>query len=236
MTDEPIVLVDRPKPGVGRILLNRQRKRNAISHEMVDLIEQAMAEFAAEGVAVVVLTATGDVFSAGADLTEVGGPRPPAAERLQALLVAAEAFVVAVVDGAALGAGISVLTTCPVILASSVAEFVLPERALGVFPAGVVGYLEPWIGTRRALELGLLGGRLPAGEALRLGLVNEVHAPDDLARAVEAWTDALIAEPGVTASAAAVWRSRFATPEFVARKAALDRLQVMPATRRPGGG
>ena len=123
-------------------MLSRPAKRNAINHAMVDQIEATFARFAVESIGVVVLSAQGEVFSAGADLTEVRPAEAPAAERLQALFVQIEPFVVAVVDGGAFGAGISVLSSCPVILASSRSTFVLPERSLGVFPAGVVGYLR----------------------------------------------------------------------------------------------
>ena len=87
MSASPVVVVDTPRAGVGRIVLSRRIKRNAINHEMVELIEAGLASFVQSGVGVAVLSGDGDVFSAGADLTEVGGPRPPAADRLQALLV-----------------------------------------------------------------------------------------------------------------------------------------------------
>ena len=112
----PVVVVDTPRAGVGRIVLSRRIKRNTINHEMVELIEAGLASFVQSGVGVAVLSGDGDVFSAGADLTEVGGPRPPAADRLQALLVDTPVFVVTVLDGSAFGAGISVLSTCPVIV------------------------------------------------------------------------------------------------------------------------
>jgi enoyl-CoA hydratase/carnithine racemase len=236
VTAEPTVRVDVPRPGVGSIVLSRHAKRNAINHEMVDRVEAGFERFAGRGIGVVVLSAVGDVFSAGADLTEVGQARAPAAERLQTVLVAVEPFVVAVVDGTAFGAGISVLASCPVILASSRSAFVLPERALGVFPASVVGYLEQSLGTRRALELGVRGGELTADDAYRLGVVNEVHDAADLPEAVCRWTDLLVAEPGLTATASAVWRATFTSQEFVARKAVLDGLQVLPVSRPSGGG
>ena len=66
-------------------------------------------------------------------------------------------------------------------------------------------------------------------------MINEVHDVADLPGAVRRWTDLLVAETGVTATASAVWRSMFTASQFVARKSVLDGLQVIPTSRRTGG-
>ncbi|HZQ26230.1 MAG TPA: enoyl-CoA hydratase/isomerase family protein, partial [Acidimicrobiales bacterium] len=121
--------------------------------------------------------------------------------------------------------GVALAAACPLVLVSADAWFALPERDLGMFPSGVLAFLEPLIGPRRALEFGLTGARIDAVTAQRLGLANEV-VPGVMDHALRSWLDLLLADVLVTSSAAAAWRTRFSTDEFRARKAVLDALLV----------
>lgn len=208
---------------VATLWLSRPGKRNALNHAMVDAAIVALTQLSEQGVRVVVLRADGAVFCAGADTTELDDGLVPASERLLDALVSFDLFFVAAIEKPALGAGVSVAAACPLVLASADAWFALPERDLGMFPSGVMAFLEPLVGPRRALELGLTGARLDAVGAQRLGLVNEVVS-GSMEPALRRWLDILLADVWVTSSAAASWRTRFSTDEFRARKAVLDAL------------
>ena len=218
---------------VGYLRLDRPEKRNALNHALVADALAAVDRFVAEGVGVAVLEAAGAVFCAGADLGEATAepPERAASERLLATLMTAPLFWVAAVSGPALGAGVAVVAVCPLALCADTAWFALPEIRLGLFPAGVMAYLEPALGSRRALELGLRERRWTATDALHQSLVNEVVPADRLADRVADWAAHLAAHPEVTANARAAWQSRFTNPAFVGRKAELDRLLEVPRAR-----
>ena len=88
--------------------------------------------------------------------------------------------VVALVNGAALGGGCELVAACDIVVATERARFGQPEIKLGVFPPVAAVMLPRVIGERRARELILTGELIDAPEALRLGLVNYVVAPDAL--------------------------------------------------------
>jgi enoyl-CoA hydratase len=216
--------------GVGHLRLERVEKRNALSHALVAAALREAGALVSRGVAVAVLEAAGPVFCAGADLDEAFG-RPPAeaaSERLLGALLTSPLFWVAAVEGPALGAGVAVATACPVSVCADTAWFSLPEIRLGLFPSGVMAYLEPVLGTTRTLALGLRERRWTAREALEWGLVSEVVEPGQVAGRVADWTAQLAAHPAAVASARVAWQTRFADPAFRARKAQLDRLLEVP--------
>ena len=202
--------------------LSRPEKRNALSHRMVDELQAALARFDRDGVEVVVLRADGPVFCAGADKTEFQLPPPYASERLLDLLVETDAFVLCVVESPAYGAGVAIAAAATYTLAASNATFALPEKQLGLFPAGVYAFLEPVVGPRAALQLGIDGTTLTAPEAHGLGLINYVCAPEDLDRQIERRVADLVATPDVTAQAARAWRTQFRHSSFAERRGALD--------------
>jgi len=87
---------------------------------------------------------------------------------------------IAVVDGPALGGGCELVTACDIAVASTRARFGQPEIKLGVFPPVAAILLPRVIGDKRARELMLTGEMIDANEALSLGLVNYVVAPEAL--------------------------------------------------------
>jgi cyclohexa-1,5-dienecarbonyl-CoA hydratase len=87
---------------------------------------------------------------------------------------------IAIVDGPALGGGCELTLACDLVIASNRARFGQPEIKLGVFPPIAAILLPRVIGEKRAAELVLTGELIEADEALRLGLVNYVVAPEEL--------------------------------------------------------
>src|SRR2546427_8711325 len=93
---------------------------------------------------------------------------------------------IAVVDGAALGGGCELVAACDIVIASDRARFGQPEIKLGVFPPVAAILLPRIVGEKKAREMIFLGEMIDADEALRLGLVNQVVARNDLNQQAEA--------------------------------------------------
>lgn len=175
---------------VAVVRLNRPEKLNALTGEMLEELRLRFERIEHEGsVRAVILTGAGErAFSAGTDISElqhldVEGARRAslrgqrACERIENCPVP----VIAAVNGLAAGGGCELALSAHIRLASSVAEFSLPETRLGMIPA-YGGTQRTWraVGTGRALELMLAGQRLAATDALRLGLVNRIAEPVQL--------------------------------------------------------
>jgi 2-(1,2-epoxy-1,2-dihydrophenyl)acetyl-CoA isomerase len=106
--------------------------------------------------------------------------------------------VVASVRGAAAGFGLSLLCACDLAIASHDSYFTAAYRNLGVTPDGGLSYALPrLVGSKKAMEILLLGERFGADEALRLGLVNRVVPDAELERATTALATALAAGPSL---------------------------------------
>jgi hypothetical protein len=179
---EPAVLARREGDEL-RLVLNRPEKRNAFSAEMRDALCEALAlVIQDESVRRVVLTGAGPSFCSGGDLDEFGTlPDPATAHAIRAtrnaaaLLARVAARVEARVHGACVGAGAELPAFCARVVAEPGAFFQLPEVALGLVPgAGGTVSLPRRIGRQRTAWLALTGRRLPAEEALALGLVDEI--------------------------------------------------------------
>lgn len=225
------------RDGWGTLTLERSEKRNAISAQLADDFVGALSRLE-QSCHVVLLRATGPVFCAGADVSDgvsFDDDRPT--NRVVRALVDTPAFVIAVVGAPVFGAGISMLRACPVVLATTEASFGLPERRLGMFPLGVVPYLESAVPRRRLIQLGMEAGALAAEEAHRLGLVTEVVEPGDLRASVDRWLDRTLENPTAARQAAWYWREALRAPEFAARVERLERVLAgdIPEVDRPGG-
>lgn len=161
----------------------------AIMLELAAAAEQAQADPSVK--ALVLQAKPGSrAFSAGAD---VGEHRPEnAAEmiaafsRLFAALGACELPVIAVVDGAAMGAGFELAMMADILLASDNAKFAQPEIRLGFFAPIGVAWLARRIGLARAIEVTSTGRTYSAAEMHDFGLVSRVVARDELPAALEA--------------------------------------------------
>ena len=178
------------KDNIATITFNRPKALNALNGALLDELSQALDEIAAdEDIRVLVLTGAGDKsFVAGADITELATFNSLSAKhfaqkghriihKLQQLPIA----VIAAVNGFALGGGTEIAIACDFIYASENAKFGQPEINLGVIPGfGGTQRLPRLIGTNMAKELIFTGKMISAGEALRIGLANQVVAPEQL--------------------------------------------------------
>ncbi|WP_199431290.1 enoyl-CoA hydratase/isomerase family protein [Qaidamihabitans albus] len=179
--------------GVALIWLNRPGRLNAVAPELVDDLLTALGRVAADDdVRAVVLAGRGRAFCAGHDL-KAPAPEGDSRARLERLqdvtrrLRALPQPVIAAVHGYAIGAGAEFALGCDLVLAADDATFSFPEVGLGLSVTGAASRLLPLlVGPLKARELVLLGERVDAAAAHRLGLVNRVvPAGDLLERAME---------------------------------------------------
>jgi enoyl-CoA hydratase/carnithine racemase len=218
---------------VGRLTLNRPEKRNAVTHAMADDFLAELSRFESAGVELVELRGAGSVFCAGADLEEAtADPQNPATERILSSMMTAPIFWVANVHAPALGAGVSIISVCPLALVASSAWMSLPEVDIGLLPTAVIAYIEPAIGSRLAIELGLTGRRVEPDEAVRTGLANEVVSSELLPSRMAEWVNLLSTRLSITRTAGEAWRARFQSDSFLSRKRELDQMLDLGALAR----
>ncbi|MCT7377221.1 3-hydroxyacyl-CoA dehydrogenase NAD-binding domain-containing protein [Chelativorans salis] len=162
---------------------------NAASADLRSGLLAAIRHASAEGeVRAVVLTGAGNTFVGGADIKEFGQPatEPILPDVVDAIEESGK-LVVAAINGAALGGGLEIALACHRRIASGRASLGLPEVKLGIVPgAGGTQRLPRLIGVAKAVELIATGRNVSAGEALSLGIVDQVVEDDPLAAAIAA--------------------------------------------------
>ena len=175
--------------GIATVTINRPDKLNALNVDVLSALHSAIEQIRAwEDARCVILTGAGKAFVAGADISEMQSLGEPAAREFSSkgheVFAALEALpvpVIAAVNGFALGGGCELALACDFIHASAKAKFGQPEVKLGVIPGfGGTQRLARRVGIGRARELVYTGAMIDAEEALRIGLANAVHAPDEL--------------------------------------------------------
>ena len=192
------------------ITLNRPEVLNAFDRDLHERLRGALDEAASPDVRAVVLTGAGRGFCVGQDLNDFEGGKD-VAKRLRKRyhpitlgLRALEKPVLAVVNGVAAGAGLSLALACDLRIASDEALFVPAFIGLGLVPdAGGTWFAARILGPARAFEWLTSGRRLTAAEALQWGIVSEVVPHAEL----EART-AVLAARLATLPTRAVWQTR----------------------------
>ena len=188
-SDGPVLLVE-DVGAVRRLTLNRPKAMNALNGELIEAISGALADAAEDDdVSVLILRGAGRAFSAGYDLNEdaEAGPMDSAAwhrelrrstERMLELFDHPKP-ILAQVHGYCLAGGADLMLACDLCVSSDDAVFGYVDIRFG---SGVVSMFLPWVvGVRAAKELLFTGeDRIPAAEALRIGLVNRVVPRDHL--------------------------------------------------------
>jgi enoyl-CoA hydratase len=183
-----------PRDAVAMVTINRPDTRNALSHEVVVELRAALQEAKRDAaVRVVVLTGAGTIFCAGADLNSFRSEQPELDRQLQRRQLA-ELFLdmtrlgkptLARVNGHALAGGFGLVAACDLAIASSEAQFGMPEVNVGVFPMMIMAIVFRNLPRKAAMELMLTGKRIDAAEAVRLGLINRQVSADRLDAEVE---------------------------------------------------
>ena len=219
--------------GVGRLVLNRPEKRNAISSAMWHALPLAVARLASDpAVHVVVLEGAAGQFAAGADITEFPdayGTRQQATAYAALLAAAMDALAacrkptLAAISGACVGAGVALALCCDMRFAASDAYFAVTPAKLGIaYSFTDTQRLVACIGASAARDMLFSARRVDAWEAQRLRLVDRVFAADKITAGTLAYARGLA---GMSQESIRVAR------DFIARAAAGQR-DENDATRR----
>jgi len=196
---------------VATLTLNRPEALNALNMDLNEALVRATAEVEAdEGVRCVVLRGAGGNFQAGGDvkmfyeMRDIEGPRRGKqmarfVHQMHPVVISLRRMpkpVVASVQGAAAGFGMSLMLACDLALAADDAYFSLAYCLIGTSPDGSSTYTLPRVvGVKRAMELALLGERFDAATAHAYGLVNRVVPADQLEAATAQLAARLAAGP-----------------------------------------
>jgi methylglutaconyl-CoA hydratase len=195
-----IVVADNPP--IRTVTLDRPERRNAMTPEMQSELIAAMEDAAAGEVRVLVFAGAGDAFCSGLDLSVLhamkdkgAGEYRADAERVARLfrtLYELPIPTIAAVHGPAIAGGTGLATICDFTVATPAAKFGFTEARIGFVPALVSAFLALQVGDKRSRDLLLTARIFDAAEAHRLGLVNEVVAPEELMQRVQALAETLI--------------------------------------------
>jgi methylglutaconyl-CoA hydratase len=185
------------------ITLNRPERRNAMTPEMQMELIAALEDAATSGCRVLVLTGAADAFCSGLDLSALQAMQDKSAaehradaERIARLFLALYELpipTIAAVHGAAIAGGAGLAIICDFTLATPAAKFGFTEVRIGFVPALVSAFLALQVGDKKCRDLLLTGRLFDAEEAHRLGMVNEIVAPEKLTERVQTLADVLIA-------------------------------------------
>jgi enoyl-CoA hydratase/carnithine racemase len=193
--------------GVATIALDQPESRNALSGEVLD---ELLGAFAAahddDAVRCVVLTSTHEkVFSSGGDLAGFAAEQPLVLKhfetdrfaRLFRLIGELGKPSICAANGHVLAGALGLALACDLIVAKDTATFGTPEINVGVFPFMIMALIYRNVGRKKTNELLLLGDRIDAREAERLGIVNRVVAAEEFDDAVADWARRLAAKSPV---------------------------------------
>ncbi len=180
------------KGRVGIIRLNRPQRLNAWTDTMSgEIVEQMTAWNNDDGIGAILLTGEGRAFCAGADIgnfaKRVETNREGQGEQMQrggynlTSLMRDSKPTIAAINGYAVGVGLTMILPCDVRIASTAAQLSIRFIKMGLMPElGSTRLLAQLVGLGQATDMCLTGRMVPAEEALRIGLVSAVAAPDDL--------------------------------------------------------
>ncbi len=175
------------KNSIAFITLNRPDKFNSFNREMALLLQQKLDDCKSEEVRCVYITGNGKAFSAGQDISELAGENKieikqilsehynPIVTRIRKL----QKPVVAAVNGVAAGAGANIALCCDVVVTTESANFIQAFSKIGLIPdSGGTFFLPRLIGWQKASALAMLGDKVNATDAERMGMVYKIFADD----------------------------------------------------------
>ena len=183
---------------VWTIRIDRPDKANSLTREMLRDIETAAAEAERAEIAALVLTGSGTVFSAGADLDEAraGLATDGVWERVSGRIAGLPCLTVAALNGTLAGGAFGMVLACDLRIAVPEAKFFYPVMKLGFLPQpSDPGRLRALVGPARAKMILMAGEKIDAATALDWGLVDRIVPAGDLAGTVDGLTAASRAAP-----------------------------------------
>lgn len=207
-------LIREDHDGVAWLYMNRPDVLNAISPDQRNRMIVELASISrSSSVGAVVISGKGRGFCSGADLRRDRDNEPieaaepiarvlrEGAQRLISAIRECEKPVIAAVNGVAAGLGAHLVFACDLVVASTEASFIEVFVRRGLIPdAGGLYLLPRMVGIHKAKELMMLGERVEAVEAKRIGLVNVLVEPDELVAVARDWATRLSKGPGTSIS------------------------------------
>jgi 2-(1,2-epoxy-1,2-dihydrophenyl)acetyl-CoA isomerase len=239
------------RDGVFTLTLNRPEKKNAMSLELLKAVHASLLSARDKDAGVVVIRGAGRTFSSGGDVIEFMESAEPAARvdsmadflnRSIVQIRRMPAVVVAVVEGLAVGAGLSLSLACDLTIAGKKALMNMGYRRIGLTPDGGGSLFLPRLaGMKRFNELFFLSRNVTMDEAREIGLVNVVVEEEELEEKLAALVDGLKAQPPETTARAkelvnlALWqgleshldKERFFVSDFAQKPRFQNRLKEL---------
>lgn len=176
------------KEGVAIITLNRPEKYNAFNGPMALSLQEKLDECKTlKSIRAVYITGAGNAFSSGQDLDEVVDPNGPDVTQILSKhynpiikrIRKLEKPVIAAVNGVAAGAGANIALCCDISLAAKSASFIQAFSKIGLMPdSGGTYFLPRLVGWQKASALCMLGEKITAEEAERMGMIYKVYHDD----------------------------------------------------------
>lgn len=199
------VILKEVKGSLAIVTLNRPEKFNSFNREMALQLQEHLDEIASnKNIRCVMITGNGKAFSAGQDLGEVSGDNPmafskilgehynPIITRIRNL----EIPVVAAVNGVAAGAGANIALCCDVVLAAESASFIQAFSKIGLVPdSGGTFFLPRLVGFQKAMAISMLGEKISAADAEKMGMIYKVFADANFLSAAEEVAQKLASMP-----------------------------------------
>ncbi len=183
----PSVLLE-IKDSIAFITLNRPEKLNSFNREMALLLQEKLDECnTTKEVRCLYLTGSGKGFCAGEDLAEVVDPNGPGMQKILGeqfnpiikKIRNLEKPVVAAINGVAAGAGANIALSCDIVVAHQSASFIQAFSKIGLIPdSGGTFFLPRLIGMQKASAIMMLGDKISAEEAEKIGMIYKVFAND----------------------------------------------------------
>lgn len=194
--------------GLWTVTLDRPEKANSLTAAMLTDLRDILRRAAGEGAQALVLTGSGKVFSAGADLDEAkaGLAVSPLWEEVSEAVAAFPGLSIAALNGALAGGAMGMALACDLRIAVPGAKVFYPVMRLGYLPQpSDPGRLVALVGAVRAKMILMAGEKIGADEALRWGLIERIVEPEALMAHAQALAEAvLVARPGHAAAIKAV--------------------------------
>lgn len=179
------------KNKVAFITLNRPEKFHSFNREMALLLQQILDECEADKeVRCIYLTGSGKAFCAGQDLSEVTGPNPATFDKIlfehyNPIILRIRNIakpIVCAVNGVTAGAGVNIALCCDIVVASESASFIQAFSKIGLIPdCGGTYFLPRLIGLQKATALMMLGDKVTAVEAERIGMIYKYFSAETFA-------------------------------------------------------
>ncbi|KLN60607.1 enoyl-CoA hydratase [Kiloniella spongiae] len=211
-SDQDILISEKDVTGVLRLTLNDNRRRNALSEEMLRELDVAFSSAAVDSsVRVIILAAKGSVFSSGHNLKEMTSAREhddrgrayfakilALCAKVMQGIVACPKPVIAEVSGVATAAGCQLVASCDLAIASQTAQFSTPGVHIGLFCSTPMVALSRNVSNKHAMEMLLTGDMISAARAAEIGLINRITSEQELSEAVLALAHKIASKSSLT--------------------------------------